>query len=59
MLKLYTIGTYAPPKDWTVRPDGSFVRELVGGESFMAWMHEHRSGGVSRLVVDLTYLSSI
>lgn len=47
MWLLDTIETYTPPKDWTARPDGSYVRDLVGGESFMAWMHEHRSGGVS------------
>lgn len=36
-----------PPKDWVPNPDGSLTRPLIGAEAFMAWMHDHREGGVS------------
>lgn len=39
--------TADPPKEWKSLADGSFTRDLVGGEIFMAWMHDQRQGGVS------------
>lgn len=39
------------PKEWKALPDGSCARDLVGGEIFMAWMHDQRHGGVSPLVI--------
>ena len=37
----------AVPRDWRAQSDGSFMRDLVGGEILMEWFHEQRHGGVS------------